>query len=510
MATEIGRLVEQRARESSSTPAFIEARTGTLLTWGALARTVAACQEEVSRGHLAAGSAVALSAERPLGFIGAYLGLLAAQMVVLPVDPTRPAMVEEFGPCAVATVPPEGPGMLVVGHEAGHGAGGPVEWAEPATVMLRTSGSTGRPKGVPLPERLLLHGARCVAGHHELKPGERMYSPLPLFHINAQVVGVLACLVSGATLVVDARFHRSGFWDVLERCGVTVLNAVPAILAILAQDAPPSPALARRIRFARSASAPLPLATLRRFEDHCRIGVLETYGMTEAAGQICANPLRAPDRRPGSVGQPVGFELRIVDDGGCPLGASEPGAVQIRGPGVAGCYVIPGATGEPPRCLKAVDASGWLTTGDAGYQDPDGFVTLMGRQDGVINRGGEKVYPREVEEVLRRHAGVGDAAVVGEPDPVLGERLVAFIVPSGAACANLVEELAVLCRRELGRPRQPARIEVIAALPSTGNGKVRRDRLREMAAPAALAPGPGRAGEPDRRACEPESTGSGP
>jgi len=300
--------------------------------------------------------------------------------------------------------------------------------------------------------------------------------------------------VSGATLAVDDRFHRRGFWDVIDRCGVTVLNAVPAILAILADEPPPA-TVAARIRFARPASAPLPATTLRRFEERCGIGVLETYGMTEAAGQICANPLEPAARRAGSVGQPVGVDLRVVDEGGATVAPGVAGLVEILGPTVVDHYLVPGA---PPSRVPAGGATGWLRTGDVGYRDGGGFLHLLGRIDGVINRGGEKVYPRQIEEVLRRHPGVAEVAVVGEPDPVLGERPVAFVVARSTTPGNGLtnglrngtagdlapfrEQLFELCERELSRHQRPARIHLASSLPSTPTGKVRPDALRAMAA----------------------------
>jgi acyl-CoA synthetase (AMP-forming)/AMP-acid ligase II len=285
---------------------------------------------------------------------------------------------------------------------------------------------------------------------------------------------------------------------VLDRCGVTVLNAVPAILAILGEE-PPPPAVAARIRFARSASAPLPPTTLRRFEERCGIGVLETYGMTEAAGQICANPLEPAARRAGSVGPPVGLDLRVVDEQGVMVAPGVAGLVEIAGPTVVDHYLVPGA---PPSRVPAAGASGWLRTGDVASRDSGGFVYLLGRIDGVINRGGEKVYPRHVEEVLRRHPGVAEVAVVGEPDPVLGERPVAFVVARAGTSGNgrtdgltngltgdtagdlarFQEELLELCERELSRHQRPARIQLAHSLPSTPTGKVRPDALRAMAA----------------------------
>jgi len=212
----------------------------------------------------------------------------------------------------------------------------------------------------------------------------------------------------------------------MDRRGVTVLNAVPAILAILAEEPPPPPAVAARIRFARSASAPLPPATLRRFEERCGIGVLETYGMTEAAGQICANPLEPATRRPGSVGQPVGVEVRLVNDGGVPVAAGAAGLVEILGPTVVDHYLVRAPRPPGPRSRRRR----MFRTDDVGYRDDGGFLHLLGRIDGVINRGGEKVYRGWSRRCCAGHPGVVEAAVVG-CRPVLGE------VPVRSSCRGL-------------------------------------------------------------------------
>src|SRR5207244_2735887 len=240
--------------------------------------------------------------ERPLEFIPAYLGLLAAVAVVFPMAPDAPdtdvaAAIAGFG----IDVNPMNP--------ASRSRAAPVGWAEPGTVVLRTSGTTGTPKGVPLGEERLLRAAGLVARHHGFSPADTVYSSLPLFHINAQVVGVLAALVSGATLAVDDRFHRRGFSDVMDRCGVTVLNAVPA-----------------------------------------------------------------------------GLDRRVVDEDGATVAPGAAELVEILGPTVVDHYLIPGA---PPSRVPARNAAGWLRTGDVGYRDAGGFLHLLGRIDGVINRGGE-------------------------------------------------------------------------------------------------------------------------
>jgi acyl-CoA synthetase (AMP-forming)/AMP-acid ligase II len=209
---------------------------------------------------------------------------------------------------------------------------------------------------------------------------------------------------------------------------------------------------------------------LRRFEQVHRIPVLESYGMTEAASQITVNPLDG-ERRPGSVGLPVGGEVKIVAGDGTELPAGQSGTVVIRGAGVIRAY----ATGVG---ADRFDADGWLDTGDLGRLDEDGYLWLVGRSSELINRSGEKILPREIEDVLREDPGVRDAVVVGRPDPVLGEVPVAYVVGTGD---DLAERLRARCREALPHDRQPAELTVVEQLPTTGTGKVLRAEVAEMA-----------------------------
>ena len=328
--------------------------------------------------------------------------------------------------------------------------------------LLPTSGTTGRPKLVPLTGSQLLRAAARIASHHALTPVDRGYSPLPLFHVNAQVVEILSTFVAGDSLVVDDRFHASRFWAAAEDFQVTWLNLVPAILGILGEGAPPAEAAAWRVRFARSASAPLPPAVLDRFEARSGIGVLETYGMTEAASQITANPLLRSRRRPGSAGRPTGVAVRIVGAHGGELPPGETGAVEIRGAQVIGAYLGPGR-----RPIQARGADGWLRTGDLGFRDSADFLYLAGRSDDVINRGGEKVHPLEIEEVLLSDPHIRGAAVVGRPHHLLGEECVAYVVTdpgyTGSSPDRLAGQLLDRCRRALSPHKQPASV-ILAAL----------------------------------------------
>jgi acyl-CoA synthetase (AMP-forming)/AMP-acid ligase II len=345
-------------------------------------------------------------------------------------------------------------------------------------VLLTSSGTTGRPKGIGLSEWQLLHAARRVARHHRFGPGERGYNPLPLFHVNAQVMGLLATLVSGASLVLDRRFEPDAYWDRVARWSPTWLNTVPAVLAALATRPAPPEAVAARIRFARSASAPLPAAAQRAFTGATGVRVLETYGMTEAAGQITANPLDPAARREGSVGVPVGVGLAVLGPGGRPAGPGELGMVALRGRQVAARYLDAGDDGTE-RERPARDESGWLPTGDLGCRDEDGFVYLSGRADDVINRGGEKIFPQEVENVLLAHPAVRSAAVVAAPHDRLGQVPVALVTVDPDHGGELVAALHALCARRLARYKRPAGIEIAAALPTGPTGKVLRRRVRE-------------------------------
>jgi len=344
-------------------------------------------------------------------------------------------------------------------------------------IFLCTSGTTGTPKGILLHADQLSHVAAAVAGHHRLTAADRGYCCLPLFHVNAEVVGVLSTLCAGACLVLDAKFSRSRFWSLIAEHQITWINAVPAIITLLTLE-PTGDPQPQHVRFVRSASAPLPPATLERFEKAYEVPVIETYGMTEAASMITANPLDGP-RKAGSAGVPVGLELRVtrpVQDGSAPCEAYETGLVQIRGRGVIRAYASPGRTG-------LIDQEGWLVTGDLGYLDHDGYLFLAGRSDDVINRGGEKIYPRDIEDFLLAQPGVLSAAVVPVPDEILGERPVAYIVPTDAveSAVSITAALHQACKAGLPRHKRPSEILVVEQLPLGPTGKLARRRLRELA-----------------------------
>lgn len=498
----LARLVATRAQQYGQRSFLEDAQGGRILTYARLAEMARQRAAALDAAAIPCRARVLIDIESPVHFCAAYLGVVAAGRCAVPVNPlapvaeltrtvnlVRPAVMigDRADRVAYSGVPP----LRSVPSDGENGAAAHRsqepraerdrrsgaahrEPEQPGSVLLLTSGSTGAPKAVELTEDRLLHVARAVARHHQLTPADRGFSPLPLFHINAEVVALLASLQAGAALLVDRRFRRHGFWEKLAECDVTWINAVPAILTILAGY--PVPVRPPRLRFIRSASAPLPTPVRQRIEARASVPVVESYGMTEAASQITAAPLdgSAPA---GSCGRPAGAEAEVRGPGGCPVPAGTVGQIWIRGAGVIDGY----ADGQ---AAERFDARGWLSTGDLGYLDGDGFLFLTGRSDDVINRGGELLYPREIEEVLIADSAVRDAVVVGRPDPVLGQVPVAYVIPArepetAADLQHLLDTLGARCSAELSRFKRPEAIYVVEDLPRAATGKFQRYRLRQ-------------------------------
>jgi oxalate---CoA ligase len=464
-----------------------DARGDATLTYAGLLAAVRATERRLDEAGLPPGSRVAVKIADPLDYATALVSIVAAGRVAVPLDPGAPDadVTRVLGVARPAAMITTWHRAAAVGERRGDGAGAtgpfwiidfrfsgprPVDRDATGGIFLSTSGTTGTPKGILLREAQLAHVAGSVVHSHRLTRADRGYCSLPLFHVNAEVVGVLATLRAGACLAVDGKFSRRGFWEMITERRITWINAVPAIISILAMDPP-----AQRpsgLRFVRSASAPLPLAALEKFESALGVPVVETYGMTEAASMITANPVDGP-RKAGSAGQAAGTEVRIGAGLSTTARPGEIGRVQIRGAGVIGAYACGGRPG-------AIDADGWLETGDLGYLDEDGYLFLVGRSDDVINRGGEKIYPREIEEILLAQPGVRSAAVIGVPDEVLGERPVAYVVPASEAALSDVEALLrAACAALLPRPKQPSEFRLVGEMPLGPTGKISRRLLKD-------------------------------
>jgi acyl-CoA synthetase (AMP-forming)/AMP-acid ligase II len=464
--------IEQAAARHGDDVYLADARGSATLTYSQLLDAVHEAERRLDEAGLPRGARIAVRLSWPLDYATALVAIVAAGRVAVPLDPGAPAadVARVIGVARAACEVTEPFGITEFDFDAiepqpQRGGG------STAGIFLSTSGTTGTPKGILLRDEQLAHVASSVVDSHRFTRADRGYCSLPLFHVNAEVVGVLATLRAGAYLAVDRTFSRRGFWDMIGEHRITWINAVPAIISILAMD-PPAVRPAG-LRFVRSASAPLPLAALERFESALGVPVVETYGMTEAASMITANPIDGP-RKPGSAGRPAGSRVRIAFPGGETAAPGEIGRVQISGAGVITGYDSGGRPG-------VIDADGWLDTSDLGYLDADGYLFLVGRSDDVINRGGEKIYPREIEEILLAQPGVRSAVVIGATDDVLGERPVAYIVPDLDFLPDDIEAaLAAICAARLPRHKQPSAYCLVEEMPLGPTGKISRRLLKDL------------------------------
>jgi acyl-CoA synthetase (AMP-forming)/AMP-acid ligase II len=405
---------------------------------------------------------------------------------------------------------PQGPaGAFTLGDGAPPAPGAPIDWPGPDDValILHTSGTTARPKIVPLAQRNLAASAASIAAHLALGPDDRGLNVMPLFHIHGLVGSLLASLHAGASVVCTPGFDDALFFDWVAAHEPTWYTAVPTIhQAVLARGTRYRElAPGHRFRFVRSSSAALPPRVLAALESLTGAPVIEAYGMTEASHQMASNPLPPGARKPGTVGVAAGAELAILDVDGTPLARGLTGEIAIRGPGVTAGYE------RHPAANAAAFAGGWFRTGDQGRLDEDGYLTIVGRLKEIVNRGGEKVSPREVDEALLDHDGVAQAAAFAAPHAALGEDLVAAVVARPGASLDEASLRAHLFAR-LAPHKVPSRIVIVDAIPKGPTGKVQRTTLHaalaERLATPWVAPRPGL--ETEVAGCFAEVLGRGP
>ena len=349
---------------------------------------------------------------------------------------------------------------------------------EAVALVLQTSGTTARPKTVPLTHANLAASAASVARSLALAPDDCGLLAMPLFHIHGLVAGLLAPLAAGGAVACAGDFNAFRFFDWLDEFRPSWYTAVPTMhQLILARAARHADALARaRLRFVRSSSAPLPPVVLERIEAAFRAPMIEAYGMTEASHQMAAQPLPPGVRKSGSVGRPAGVELVVLAPDGAELPAGERGEIAVRGPGVTAGYEA-----NAEANAAAFTADGWFRTGDEGYLDADGYLFLTGRLKELINRGGEKIAPREVEEVILRHPAVRQAVCFALPHATLGEEVAAAVVRADGAEAEALDEAAVrdLCAERLAPFKVPRAVVFVDEIPVGPTGKLQRLGLAE-------------------------------
>ncbi len=341
-------------------------------------------------------------------------------------------------------------------------------------LVLHTSGTTSRPKMVPLRHRHLAASVANIVPSYELTADDVSLCVMPLFHVHGLVASALATLGSGGTVVVPRRFSPFEFWAAVAEHGATWYSAVPTVHGMLTARARERPAGASSLRFARSCSSSLSPKLMADLEGLLGVPVLEAYGMTEASHQMASNPLPPGERRPGSVGVGTGVEIAILAEEGGVLPAGAAGEVAVRGPNV-----MDGYEANPPANAEAF-SEGWFRTGDEGTLDEAGYLTLRGRIKELINRGGEKIAPREIDEVLLRHPAVAEAVAFGLPHPSWGEEVAAAVVLRSDVSKR---ELTDFSRRYLADFKVPRHLFFVEKIPLGPTGKVQRRSLA-----AALAP----------------------
>ncbi|HBB95697.1 MAG TPA: AMP-dependent synthetase [Blastocatellia bacterium] len=343
-------------------------------------------------------------------------------------------------------------------------------------LILHTSGTTSRPKRVPLSHANVLTSARNVANTYQLTGQDISLCVMPLFHVHGLVASTLATFATGGTVVVPPKFNPLSFWSTVREQRASWYSAVPTIHQVLLSRAKGTrPAGAEQLRFIRSCSAALAPQVMSDLESTFGAPVLEAYGMTEAAHQMASNPLPPLERKPGSVGPGTAVEIAILDEKGNLLPPGTVGEVSIKG-----ANVFSGYEGNAEANAESF-SNGWFRTGDQGTLDDKGYLTLVGRLKELINRGGEKISPREIDEALLRHPSVAEACCFGIPDRVYGEGVAAAVVLKEEATEK---ELIAHCRASLSDFKCPTRIYILESIPRTATGKIQR---RNVAAAIAGA-----------------------
>jgi acyl-CoA synthetase (AMP-forming)/AMP-acid ligase II len=361
--------------------------------------------------------------------------------------------------------------VTIAGAPGGKTAAAPS--GDDTALVLHTSGSTGRPKRVPILHRNLAASTANIVAHYELTPRDVSLCVMPLFHVHGLVASTLATLHSGGTVAVPNKFNPLSFWRTVRDSGSTWYSAVPTIHNLLLARATERPAGCEGLRFIRSCSAALPAEMMAKMEQLFGAPVLEAYGMTEASHQMASNPQPPQARKPGSVGPGTGVKIGIMDDDGNLLATGERGEVVIQGPNVVSQY-----ENNPEANAKSF-INGWFRTGDQGFLDTERYLTLTGRLKELINRGGEKIGPREIDEVLLAHPAVAEAVAFGVPHRTWGEEVAAAVV-----LREPVSEAAILafCKERLADFKMPKKLYVVDAIPRTATGKIQRGAIAKTLA----------------------------
>ncbi|KAF3058191.1 putative peroxisomal-coenzyme A synthetase [Daldinia childiae] len=326
-------------------------------------------------------------------------------------------------------------------------------------LVLHTSGTTSRPKVVPLTHRNLTRTMKNIQSTYQLTAQDRTMLVMPLFHVHGLLCALLAPLYSGGSMIVPTKFSASDFWQDFATYGANWYTAVPTIHQILLKNPAPSPL--PKIRFIRSCSSPLSPTVFHQLEEKFKAPVLEAYAMTEAAHQMTSNPLPPAKRKPGTVGLGQGVEVKILNDAGD-----------------EGENVTKGYLNNPTANATAFAKGGFFRTGDQGKKDEDGYIIITGRIKELINKGGEKISPIELDNVLTRHPSVSEAVSFAIPDELYGQDIgVAIVLKTGAKLEQ--DELRGWVNEKLAKFKVPKKIYFTEVMPKTATGKIQRRIVAE-------------------------------
>jgi long-chain acyl-CoA synthetase len=421
------------------------------------------------------GDRVAIMLPNVPEFAAAYYGILRAGGTVVPMNPLlKEREVAYYLSDSGAKLCFGGPGIAVDNLPATPSTEVVERKPDDTAVILYTSGTTGQPKGAELTHANLIQNVAVAAiDLFRLGPTDVVFGGLPLFHSFGQTCGLNAAVSAGACLTLVSRFVPEKVLEVLARDRVTVFEGVPTMYVALLGTPPKTELQTGALRVCVSGGAALPVEVLRGFEEAFGCVILEGYGLSETSPVASFNhPDRA--RKPGSIGTPIrGVEMRLVDGDGKDVPPGEVGEIAIRGHNVMKGYL------RRPEATAEAIPDGWFRSGDLARMDDEGYFFIVDRKKELIIRGGYNVYPREIEEVLYEHPAVLEAAVVGVPDPALGEEVGAAVVLKPGALET-VDDLRAYVKSQVAAYKYPRRIWLLDALPKGPTGKILK---REIHAP---------------------------
>jgi acyl-CoA synthetase (AMP-forming)/AMP-acid ligase II len=489
-----GTLVDVLAAAPGSATAIIVPEADIRVSYGALRSQVSAMADALAAAGIQRGDRVAMALPNGLPAIVSFLAASVAgtaaplnpayrqeefsfymedtnaKALILPAEGGEAARLAAGEKIPVLTVEMEADGTVHLAAPS-KPASASAPTPDDIALVLHTSGSTGRPKRVPLKHRNLAASVQNIANTYHLGPDDISLTVMPLFHVHGLLASTLSTLFTGGTVVVPSRFNPLSFWRTVRDTRATWYSAVPTMHQLLLArlgKGNEKPAGAEFLRFIRSCSAPLPVEIAQRMESVFGAPVLEAYGMTEASHQMASNPLPPEAHKFGSVGPGTGVRISIMDSEGRHLASGQQGEVVIQGPNVIEGYE------NNPQANQTSFVGGWFRTGDQGILDSDGYLRLVGRIKELINRGGEKIGPPEIDEVLLGHPMVAAAVCFGVPHPTLGEEVEAAVALSEPTTEA---ELLVYCRERLAEFKRPKKIHIVTEIPRTATGKIQRSAV---------------------------------